>query len=569
MGRMTNSDSGGRQENKRWSLIHGSRFLTILLVISMIHVAASQNKMSTLDQGLNKIRSPRYVKTAGKTNTQSSRRTAAEKYITDLVKVLGGNTSIVTKVKELLDFEAKLKEVKNLKHSNESSMTNLTLDQLQQKVPQFNWSKHLNQMFAPHNITGTEIIHAALPYLKKTMELIQNASKSVLANYLVWHVIKKEVAYSSFNKKVPISIAKRKEQCVDETESTFMDLIQAAYVTTYGKRIKRIKNMVEELTNAIRQALKRNVNHLIWVDAESRKKINEKIDNMRNEIGFPDYLSSPERVKQKFKKYDTLTLKKDEYFKNKIALSKFNHLQMLMKFRQPVSVDHGWPVFAHEGEDGARYIYDTNFLVQPLTSLRPPFFYESEYLRAVNFGAMGANIGKSITLAFGLIGRKYDKNGLPFSTGQGWSRRSLRNIEIKGRCFIRQYSQYKLFGRWQVDGKHNYLDENIDTDGLKAANKAYHDWAQQNPSKTWLLPELNLTNEQLFYTAFAQTYCRKGTPDGLHKAFIKAGSYDDKFGVIGALCNSCEFANAFKCKKYSPMNPPHKCNLWSKDGNLY
>ncbi|XP_031563522.1 endothelin-converting enzyme 1-like isoform X2 [Actinia tenebrosa] len=66
MGRMMNSGSGLRQENKRWSLIHGPRFLAVLLVISMIHVAASQNEMDILDQGLNKIRSPRH------TNTRSS-----------------------------------------------------------------------------------------------------------------------------------------------------------------------------------------------------------------------------------------------------------------------------------------------------------------------------------------------------------------------------------------------------------------------------------------------------------------------------------------------------------------
>ncbi|XP_031556667.1 endothelin-converting enzyme 2-like [Actinia tenebrosa] len=399
-------------------------------------------------------------------------RTAAEKYITDVVKFLGGNTSIAIKVQELLDFEAKLEE--NLNDPDETPLRILTLDQLQQEVPQFNWSKHLNQMFAPHNIPGTEVIHVALPYLKKTMELVQNASKSVLANYLVWHVIKKEVAYSSFSHKAPNSTVNRsvEDDCVYETEEPFIDLMEAAYVTTYGKKITKIKNMVEQLTNEIRQAFKENVNSLTWLDTNTRRTINEKVDNIRNKIGFPDYLSSPGKVKQNFQKYNTLILKKDEYFKNKIALSKFDHQQMLMRFRQPVIVDRGWPVFAHEGKDGVEYLDDSNWIVQPLASLRPPFFYESEFLRAFNFGAIGASIGKAITMSVGHRGRQYDKNGLPLSTaGQGWSRKSLQEIDNRGSCFATQYSQYKLFGSWRVDGNLNYFQKTIDTVGFKAVNK--------------------------------------------------------------------------------------------------
>ncbi|XP_031556644.1 endothelin-converting enzyme 1-like [Actinia tenebrosa] len=724
MKRMMNGGSVGRQENKQWLLIHGPRFLTILLVISMIHVAASQNKMSTLDQGLNKIRSPRYVKTTGQNNNQSSRvcnttecikaakrikssmnttvdpcddfyeyacgrwlqnttlpnrkpfsfyeisdeikdkkkrfltdiletgkisitikgakkslvklplslyqscmnqkaidnvgvqplkerindlggwsmveedriwnedswnfnttigfihknyqskggplfslyahtkqkpdpysiyidqleyeeqdpqkaanRTAAEKkYITDVVKFLGGNRSIAIKVQELLDFQNKLKE--GLTDPDENPMRNLTLDQLQQEVPQFNWSKHLNHIFAPHNITGTEIIHVALPYLRRTMELVQNASKSVLSNYLVWHVIKKEVAYlstpyrraySSFINETAISTAKHRLNCLDEAELNFNDILEAAYITIYGKKKKKIENMVKQLTNDIRQAIKENINSLTWLDTDTRRKMTEKVDKMKNEIGFPDYLSSPAKVNQIFQKYNSLTLKKDEYFKNKIVTSKFNHQQMLMKFRQPGVIDR-WSVFAHEGEDGPFYLVDYNLLIQPLASLEPPYFYENGFLRAFNFGALGAKIGLQISYGFGPDGRKHDKNGQRFSTGQGWSMRSLRNIEIKGRCFARQYSQYKLFGRWQVNGNYTFEYNIVENGGLKAANKAYHDWAQRNPRETWLLPKLALTNEQLFYTAFAQTYCRKGTPEGLHKAFIEDGSYDNKFG---------------------------------------
>lgn len=55
--------SGGTQENARWTLNQCPRFLTVLLVISMIH-ASIQGKISTLEQPLNKSRSPRSIKAA-------------------------------------------------------------------------------------------------------------------------------------------------------------------------------------------------------------------------------------------------------------------------------------------------------------------------------------------------------------------------------------------------------------------------------------------------------------------------------------------------------------------------
>ena len=83
-----------------------------------------------------------------------------------------------------------------------------------------------------------------------------------------------------------------------------------------------------------------------------------------------------------------------------------------------------------------------------------------------------------------------------------------------------------------------------------------------------LLPGLNLTDEQLFFIGFAQTWCTKTTPEMIRQSLNADTHAPAKYRVIGTLSNMAEFAKAFKCPEGSPMNPGKRCQIWltSKDG---
>ncbi|XP_031564967.1 endothelin-converting enzyme 1-like [Actinia tenebrosa] len=765
MGRMMNGGSGGRQENKRWSLIHGPRLLEFLLMISMIHVAASQNKMNTLDQGLNKIRSPRYVKTAGKTNTQSSRvcytkefieaaeqikssmntsvdpcddfhgyacglwpknnilppgytyydvlnkiylkteeykksilengtievngmsrevkdmpsdlykscinLTAIEnlgdaplrerivelggwnmignwnedmwdfektllsihkaayggpvfsvaivpdgkditkkslsidqagpalgkeeylnlsskeilaykQLIIDVVVLLGGDANTTAKkADEIIDFEAKLANVsQTVAEIQESLSINVTLEQLQQEVPEFHWNDYLNSMIAPSSSTmnKTELIFVpSLSYLKKAMKIVQNTSKSVLANYMIWYVIRTEVKWLSapfrnatfkYNQVTvgTTSEQERWKKCVGEVDGSFSDVIAVAYVNEYHTRFTRPISMAKEMFNDTIQAFKENViSSVTWLDNATKRAVLEKADAMGIFVGFPDYMLNSTKIAKLFEKYRGQTIEIQTYFKNKISIFKHSQHRMLADFRKPLD-NSIW--FMSPLDGNAAYDLSLNIVSIPAAILQPPIFFPDELLRAYSLGSFGSVIAHEVMHGFGKLGRSFDKDG---KTRNWWSKKSVQEFYKRVDCYETQFSAYKILGKWPINGK-DTAEENVADDGsLKIALKLYYDWADRHATgfDTWRLPGLNFTNEQLFYIGFAQTFCSSATLETRHFNSLDASHADEKFRIIGTLANSCEFANAFKCKINSPMNPVKKCYLWSKEGPLF
>ncbi|XP_031556896.1 endothelin-converting enzyme 1-like [Actinia tenebrosa] len=741
MERMVNGGSGVRQENQRWSLIHGPRFLAVLLVISMIRVASTQDEMrSNLDQGLNKIRTPRYAKTTRKTNTQSNRvcnttecieaaiqinssinlavdpcddfyeyacgkwptnnpiptgyayhsiytiaelktqtykktklesgvikvkgaskevqqmpsvlyascmnLTAIEnlddeplrerirefggwdmigdwdentwdfnktlisihkengagpffkvgiieagknkalnihqsepplgkKYflnlsskqvvayrqlIIDILVLLGGNESTTAKkADEIIRLDAQLANLTLIEAEWRPFETKTkTLEQLQQQVPEFNWTVYLNKLFEPSAIPQSEPI--ALPmlsYLKNAMKIIQNTPKRILANYMVWYVIQYENwwlakpfrdALGRYTQAITGATSDRErwKTCIDSAFRAFSDLITAAYVQEHQAELAKRISLAKQIVSEEVQAFKDNINSLTWIDGATKSALYQKADCMGQKIGFPSYMLNSTKMASLFEKYRGLNITAATYYKNKVSFYKNKRQRVLRYLRKPRD-NTLW--YASPLTGTAIYNLIENEITLPAAILQPPILYPSKFLRS----------------RIWFIGRRYDKDGKERSW---WSNSTLEEFDIRLKCFEKQYSAYKVLGKWPINGK-NTAEENVaDNGALKIALKVYYNWVSQNPGEKWLLPGLNYTNEQLFYIGFAQHFCSNSTLQDRYD-MIQSGSHtDDKFRIIGSLANSCEFANAFKCKKYSPMNPINKCYLWSKEGPL-
>ncbi|XP_031556633.1 endothelin-converting enzyme 1-like [Actinia tenebrosa] len=759
---MTNGGSGGRQENKRWSLIHGPRFLAVLLVISMIHVAASQNQMGTRDRGFNKNRSPRYVKTTGQTSTQSSRvcnttecikaaklikssmnlnvhpcddfyeyacgswsfinplpsgysylslfdvahlkmneykklklenstkevsgisktiqkmpsdlykscmnlkaidnlgaaplrerirelggwdmsgdwdedtwdfnktllsihkiikdgplfltggipdennktkkalailqagpalkkeeylnlsskaMSAYRELIIDVVDLLGGNVNTTAKkVDELISFEAQLADVSLTSGEIDKFLNNnITLIELQREVPEFDWINYFNVLYASPSsstINESELIYGpALSYLKKAMKIVQKTPKRVLANYMVWFVIRTEVNWlsASFRKAQleynqattgTTSDEELSKKCVGQTEKSFGDVIAVAYIKEHYAQLTSKTRMTKRIFSGAIQAFKDNVNSLTWLDNGTRSEVLQKIDAVKAKIGFPAYMMDSKKLSKIFEKYRGLKITRGTYFKNKVSILKQERQQMLKKFMKPIDLTI-WR--ASPLNNNAQYDILTNTLTLPAVILQPPFFFPNKFLRAYNLGNLGSVVAHEIMHGFSPAGRPYDQEG---KTRNWWSRKSLKGFNKRVKCYEEQYSAYKILGKWPIRVKDTADETVTDNGALKIALKDYYNWVKQNPSEAWLLPGLNFTNEQLFYIGFAQNRCSSSTLTRREQMSLSGSHPDDKFRVIGPLANSCEFANTFKCKKNSPMNPLNKCYLWSKEGTL-
>jgi endothelin-converting enzyme len=106
-----------------------------------------------------------------------------------------------------------------------------------------------------------------------------------------------------------------------------------------------------------------------------------------------------------------------------------------------------------------------------------------------------------------------------------------------------------------------------DNGGLRIAYSAYKRYLKRHHLTTikhhqQLLPGLNLTDEQLFFIGFAQTWCTKTTPEIAKLALVSDAHASPKYRVIGSLSNMPEFSRAFKCPTGSLMNPRKRCQIW-------
>ncbi|XP_031556915.1 endothelin-converting enzyme 1-like isoform X2 [Actinia tenebrosa] len=501
---------------------------------------------------------------------------AYRQLIIDIVVLLGGNVNTTAKkADEIIRLEAQLANVTLTEAEwRPYEPDTKTVEQLQMEVPELNWFIYLNKLFEPSTIPKSEpIILHILSYLKNAMKIIQNTPKRILANYMVWYVIQYEIGWLSkpfrdalgrFGQAV-YGITFEEERwktCFYSAPEAFDDVLTAAYIQEHQAQLAKQISLAKQITKKQIQAFKDNLNLLTWIDGATKSRLYQKADCMSLNFGFPSYMLNSTKLASLFEKYRGLNITAATYYRNQISIYVNNRQRLLRDLRKPRDKTL-WYMSPLKGI--AEYDLIDNEITLSTVYLQPPALYTSKFLRAYTLGNFGLLSSHEIMHGFGVDGRYFDKDG---QQREWWSNITLEEFDKRKKCFENQYSEYKVLGKWPIN-ENTTVEENIaDNGAMKIALKAYYNWAKQNPDGTWLLPGLNYTNEQLFYIGFAQHFCSNSTLQDRYESNQDANHADDKFRIIGSLANSCEFANAFKCRINSPMNPINKCYLWSKEGPL-
>ena len=89
-----------------------------------------------------------------------------------------------------------------------------------------------------------------------------------------------------------------------------------------------------------------------------------------------------------------------------------------------------------------------NEIVFPAGILQPPFF-NPEADDAVDYGAIGAVIGREITHGFDDQGAKFDLNG---NVKDWWTPADLKNFESRSECVIKLLSSFEVEPGLYVQG---------------------------------------------------------------------------------------------------------------------
>ncbi len=362
------------------------------------------------------------------------------------------------------------------------------------------------------------------------------------APYLTAEIDKADFGFFSTALTGQTEMQPRWKRCVTRTNGAMGEWLGKKYVEL--RFAGESKAIAEEMVDGIFDAFRGNLPNLVWMDDGTREKAVEKANAFIAKLGYPN----------KWKDYSTVAVADDTHFENVIAGNLAATEEMESKVGQPVDKDewHMTPQMVN-----AYYNPPGNEIVFPAGIMQAPFF-DKDFPRAFNYGALGMVIGHEITHGFDDEGRKYAPTG---ELKEWWAPEVAEKFEEAAQCVEDQYAGFSVVDDTPVNGSLT-LGENIaDLGGLKIAHLAYLDWVEENGEE----PEIaGLTGEQQLFVAFAQGWCTVAT-DEVAKLRVKTDTHSPpRFRVNGPVMNYPAFAEAFGCEEGDPMAPAadEVCTVW-------
>jgi predicted metalloendopeptidase len=409
--------------------------------------------------------------------------------------------------------------------------------------------------FETLEIKNIKMFNVAVPqFFSGLSQLVEQTSLEDMKTYMKWHVLssmapslgKKYVdEHFNFYEKALQGQKEQKERwkkCVELADAHLQDALGEAYVKkTFGESGKT--ESLKILEN-VQSTFKKYLSTLAWMDEPTRAAALEKLNAIRNKIGYPE----------KWENLSSLHVDRAYHFLNILSSNSFWVKKDLAKIGKPVDRSL-WQMTPPTVN--AYYEPSLNEIVFPAGILQPPFF-SAKSPKAANYGAIGMVIGHELTHGFDDEGRQYDASG---NLKDWWSPKVGEQFSKKAECLEKQYSSYTIVDGIHLNGKLT-LGENIaDLGGLKIAYSAFQvvkeDLAAQKKSKN-----KGFTEDQKFFISFAQGWCAKVSPE-LEKLRAATDPHSPpRYRVNGVVVNSPDFAKAFSCQPGSPMAPRDRCIVW-------
>jgi endothelin-converting enzyme/putative endopeptidase len=334
----------------------------------------------------------------------------------------------------------------------------------------------------------------------------------------------------------------RWKRCSNAVNGALGEALGEVYVQQYFAGDSKAKML--EMVHDIEAAMDRDIDQLQWMSAETKVKAKEKLHLVANKIGYPD----------KWRDYSKLEVKKDDALGNMLRANAFENDRQLAKIGKPV--DHSeWgmtPPTVNAYYDPS--MNDINF---PAGILQPAFYDRSED-DAVNYGHIGAVIGHELTHGFDDEGRKFDGHG---NLSDWWTAEDAKKYEVRSDCLVNEYGGFTAVDDVKVNGKLTLGENTADNGGLVLAYMAYLERAKANGV------DLNAkvdgyTSPQRFYIGYAQNWCENSRPEAVRAQVLTDPHAPDHFRTNGAIVNQPGFAEAFGCKRGTPMVPVNSCRVW-------
>lgn len=349
----------------------------------------------------------------------------------------------------------------------EKTYTLMTLGELRESAPEFDWEPFLAAMGAPDGAFDEVVVRqpsfvaaAAQLWAQRPLEQWQAwlavHTASSCAEFLNADVVEEDFAFHGRTLSGTPTLRERWKRGVALVEAALGEEVGKLYVERHfpASSKERMVELVAHLVEAYRQS----ISTLDWMSPETRQRALDKLERFTPKIGYPDV----------WKDYSSLVVRPDDLLGNVGRAGEWMTDFQLAKIGQPVDHDE-W--FMTPQTVNAYYHPRMNEIVFPAAILQPPFF-DPDADDAANYGGIGAVIGHEIGHGFDDQGSKYDGDG---NMTDWWTDADRTEFDRRSAALIAQYDALSPIGlpEHKVNGALT-VGENIgDLGGLTIALKAY------------------------------------------------------------------------------------------------
>ncbi|KAM7310894.1 neprilysin-1 [Ixodes scapularis] len=218
-------------------------------------------------------------------------RRAYHRLMVEVALLLGAEPEEAdAQMEQVLQLETRLANIsvpEADRHDTGSIYNKMTLRELSDMVPQFNWTEYMST-FLPVDVTGDEpVVVYSVPYLQQIGQILQEPDRRTLHNFAVWRLVNYLLTYLDGEyahkrndfRKVMLGVSADKvrwHHCVELANKKMGMAVGALFIKdNFDPHSKETAlKMIHNIREAFNELLKEND----WMDRETRKVAEEKVN---------------------------------------------------------------------------------------------------------------------------------------------------------------------------------------------------------------------------------------------------------------------------------------------------
>jgi putative endopeptidase len=428
----------------------------------------------------------------------------------------------------------------------------MSLQQLRELTPSFNWSRYFTAMEAPGS---PRYLVLAPDFFRAVEKLIASEPVEHWRAYLRYSTLRMlatslsqpfvEENFEFFGRTLGGSqeIQPRWRRCSIYADEDLGEAVGQAYVAKYFSPENKARML--ELVKALEQALHQDIDAQGWMSPQTRQRAQEKLRAQVDKIGYPDH----------WRDYSSVEIKRDDFLGNVQRAATFEIERRIRKAGKPNDRSE-WgmtPPTVNAYEDP-----QTNTINFPAGILQPPFF-EGSQIDAVNYGGIGVVIGHEIIHGYDDQGRKFDADG---NLRNWWTAADAADYEKRDKCIKDEYTQDVPEAGVKQNGELSAGEDTADNGGIHIALAALQNTLRAQGKNLDSPGAEGLTQLQTFLLSYANIWCGKQRPEAARTAVLTQGHSLNRYRVNNVVGNLSEFAHAFGCHAGQPMVHLNACRVW-------